>query len=322
VGKPAMPDNHLNFVYQLDGDVKEVDVFKLAPTLLSLGQLIQDSNRALNPDSSREISVNVKPFRAGSFIVDLTIFPDSQLRQLLDFLHPHSIEQLKGLLESIGLIATGMGATVVGAVKTIRFLKGKPKSVEEIKPGEFRFTAVDGRSITVDRSTHTLLNNSSVTQNIYKIYVDPLESQSSITDVKTYLKENESNAVKVDRSEIPILREFTNPSPNPGEVKETVKETVHKDVFLNPKRGAFGDDPKDWSFYRGDDVITATVKDKEFLTKYARGEVRLNHTDLLTVDLLEKQKVKGTLVQKPVYEILKVTKYDQGLRQDTLPLDS
>ena len=316
-----MPENHLNFVYQLDGDVKEVDVFKLAPTLLAIGQLIQDSNRALNPDSGREIGVNVKPFREGSFIVDLTIFPDSQLRQLLDFLHPHSIEQLQALLESIGLIAGGTTATVVGAVKAIRFLKGRPKSVEEIKPGEYRLTTVDDRSITVDRSTHTLLNNSSVTQNIYKIYVDPLEAQPSITDVKTYLKEDETNAIKVERSEIPILREFANPSTIPSDVAETSNETVHKDVFLNPKRGAFGDDPRDWSFFKGDEIITATIMDKDFLSRYANGEMRLNQSDLLTVDLLVRQKVKGTQVQKPVYEIIKVSHYQKGLTQPPLPLE-
>jgi hypothetical protein len=317
-----MPDNHLNFVYQLEGDVKEIDVFKLAPTLLALGQLIQESNRALYPDSGKEIGVNVKPFREGSFIVDLTIFADSQLRQLLEFWHPHSIEQLKALLESIGLIGTETTGVVIGVVKAIKFLKGKPKTVEEIKPGEFRLTTIDDRSITVDQSTHTLLNNSTVTQNIYKIYADPMEAQASITDVKTYLKEDKRDAVTFERSEVPILREFTNPAPTPNDLAETVKEMIHKDVFLNPKRGAFGDDPKDWSFYRGEDVITATVKDREFLAKCARGEVRLNQSDLLTVDLLERQKVKGTIVQKPVYEIIKVTQYTQGLRQENLPLDS
>ncbi len=207
-----MPENHLNFVYQLEGDVREVDVFKLAPTLLALGQLIQDSNRELYPDG-REIGVNVKPFRDGSFIVDLSVFPDSNLKQLLDFFTPQSLEQLKTLLEIIGLIAGGTGATVFGAVKAMKFLRGRPKSVEEIQPGEFRLTTVDDRSITIDRSTNTLLQNSSITNNIFKIYVDPLEAQPNIEDVKTYLKDDESTAVKFERSEVPNLKEFVNPSP-------------------------------------------------------------------------------------------------------------
>ena len=316
-----MPENHLNFVYQLEGDVREIDVFKLAPTLLALGQLIQDSNRELYPDG-REIGVNVKPFREGSFIVDLSVFPGTNLKQLLDFLTPHSLEQLKTLLEIIGLIGGGTGVVTVGVVKAMKFLRGRPKSVEEVQPGEFRLTAVDDRSITVDSSTNTLLQNSTITNNIFKIYVDPLEAQPNIEDVKTYLKDDEATAVTVERSEIPSLKEFVNPSPVSTEAKEIVKEITTPGVFLNPKRGAFGDDPKDWSFWRGDEIITATIKDKMFLNEVANGSKRLNQSDLLTVDLLERQKVKGTVVQRPTYEILRVTDYVKGATQDSLPVEN
>jgi hypothetical protein len=57
-----MAESHL--VYKLEGDIREVDIFKLAPTLLALGELIQDSNHQLFPDG-RDIAVNVKPFRKG-----------------------------------------------------------------------------------------------------------------------------------------------------------------------------------------------------------------------------------------------------------------
>jgi hypothetical protein len=309
-----MPDNHLNFVYKLEGDVKEIDIFKLAPTLLAMGELIQQSNRELNPNGP-EVGVNVKPFREGSFIVDLTLFQDSNFRQLFNFLTPHSLEQLKQLLEIIGLIGTGAGVSTVGVVKAIKFLRGKPKSVTEIQPGEFRLTTIDDRSITVDRSTHLLMQNSSIVNNIYKVYGDPMDAQPNIEDVKTYLRDDESSVVKVKRDEVLGFREFISPSASPDDAREIVKDTTQVGVLLNPKRGAFGDDPKDWSFYRGDEVITATIRDKDFLAQCANGDVRLNHNDLLTVDLLARQRVKGTQVLKTTYEILKVTGYERGLRQ-------
>jgi hypothetical protein len=313
-----MPENHLNFVYKLEGDIQEVDIFKLAPTLLALGELIQESNKTLYPDG-KEIGVNVRPFRDGSFIVDLSMFPQSNFQQLLEFFTPHSLEQLKTLLEVIGLTAGGTTGAVVGAVKAIKFLRGKPKTIEEIKPGEYRFS-VDDRSITVDRSVKALLSSQSITNNIYKIYANPLQEQPNVKDVKTYLREDEAKAITVSREELPSFKEFANPSPEPTDMLETVKETTHTGVFLNPKRGAFGDDPKDWSFYRGEEIITATIKDKEFLARYSEGEVRLNQSDLLTVDLLERQKVKGTIVQRPTYEVLRVTSYVKGARQENLPL--
>src|ERR1035438_4893053 len=139
-----MAESHL--VYKLEGDIKEIDVFKLAPTLLALGGLIQESNRELFPEG-QDVGVNVKPFREGSFIVDLTLFSPSHLQQLINFLTPHSLEQLNSLLQSIGLVSTGIGTTAIGAVQAIKFLKGKPKSVEEVGPGEFRYTSQEDNSI-------------------------------------------------------------------------------------------------------------------------------------------------------------------------------
>jgi hypothetical protein len=281
-----MPENHVNFVYKLDGDVREVDVFKLAPTLLALGELIQEGNREVNPDG-RQIGVNVKPFREGSFIVDLTIFPQSNLQQVFDLLGSHSAEQVKNLLEWIGLISGSGG--IVGVVQLIKWLKGKPKAVAEVNPGEFRYTAGDDNSITVNANVHQLFSNPRITNHIYNVYAVPMEGHSSVTDVRTYIEGRSETEVICDRSEVPVIREFMDPSARAAAKNEIVKEHIHEGVFLNPKRGSFENDPRDWSFYRGkDEIITATIKDKVFLQDYEDGKYRLHSSDLLTVDLLER----------------------------------
>ena len=310
-----MPDNHVNFVYKLDGDVQEVDVFRLAPTLLALGELIQESNQQVNP-SGRQIGVNVKPFRPGSFIIDLTVFPQTNFQQVLDLLTTHSVEQVKNLLEWIGLI-TGTGG-LVGVVQLIKWLKGKPKAVEEVKPGEFRYTAGDDKSITVSAPVHQLFSNSSITNHIYKVYAAPMEDQSFVSNVETYIEGQSDTEVKVSRDEVPLMKEFANPSVVAVYENQIVKEHVQQGVFLNPKRGSFEGDPRDWSFYRGrGEIITATIKDKLFLKDYAEGKYRLHFSDLLTVELLERQTVVGTIVKKPVYEILRVTNYIKGPEQQS-----
>jgi len=300
-----MHETHLNFVYKLEGDVREVDVFSLAPTLLALGELIQIGNQEVNPDG-RQIGINVKPFREGSFIVDLTVFPQTQFQQLLDLLSTQPAERIKNVLEWLGLV-TGTGG-IYGVVQLVKWLRGKPKAVDEVKPGEFRYTANDDRSITVNAPVHQLLSNSAITNNIYKVYVTPLENQPFVDDVKTYLSDDEGSAVQINREDAHYIKEFAGAALT--EPAETVKESVHEGVFLNPKRGSFDGDPRDWSFYRGDgEIITATIKDKEFLQACEEGNYRLNASDLLTVDLLERQTVIGTRVKKPVYEILKVKSY-------------
>jgi hypothetical protein len=308
-----MPDNQINLVYKLDGDVHEVDVFQLAPTLLALGELIQESNREVNP-GGRQIGVNVKPFREGSFIVDLTVFPQTHLQQFLDLISNHPVDQIKTVLEWVGLIA----GTPFGAVQLVKWLKGKPKSVQEVGPGEFRYTAFDDRSITVAAPVHQLISNSNITNNIYKVYAAPIEQQISITDVKTYIEDRQDSEVIITKDEVPALKEYLS---DLGEAQgtEIVKEHTHHGVYLNPKRGAFDGDPKEWSFRRGgSEVIVATIKDRDFLEKCTKGEYRLNHSDLLIVDLLEKQRIQGTTVLKPLYEILRVTSYIKGPEQAPL----
>ena len=309
-----MPENQLNLVYKLDGEIRELDVFQLAPTLLALGELIQESNREVNP-GGRQIGVNVKPFREGSFIVDLTVFPQTHLQQFLDLLNNHPVDQVKTLLEWIGLI----GGTPFGVVQLVKWLKGKPKSVEKVSSGEFRYTASDDRSITVAAPVHQLIANSTITNNIYKVYAAPLEQHNSITDVKTYIEDHQESEVVVTKDEAAILRQYVAVSDElPG--TEVVKEQVYHDVYLNPKRGAFDGDPKDWSFRRGGEIVVATIKDKGFLDKCAKGEYRLNQSDLLIVDLLERQRVQGTIVMKPAHEIIRVTSYVRGPEQTTLDI--
>lgn len=309
-----MPDNQINLVYKLDGEIQELDVFQLAPTLLALGELIQESNQQVNP-GGRQIGVNVKPFREGSFIVDLTVFPQTHLQQFLDLLGSHPIDQIKTVLEWIGLIA----GTPFGAVQLVKWLRGKPKSVEEVGPGEFRYTAGDDRSITVTAPVHQLISNSNITNNMYKVYAAPIEQQISITDVKTYIENHQESEVVVTKDEVQGFREYVAPSET-VQGTEIVKEHTHHGVYLNPKRGAFDGDPKEWSFRRGAEIVVATIKDKEFLEKCVKGEYRLNHSDLLIVDLLERQRVQGTMVMKPVYEILRVTSYIKGPEQASLDI--
>lgn len=309
-----MAEAHL--VYKLDGELNEINVFQLAPTLLALGELIRESNNSIFPEG-REIGVNVKPFRQGSFIVDFTLASPDNLHKLIEFLKPHTLEQLKTLLECIGLVVGGTTAGTVGVIRAIRKLKGRPQLVEPAAPGEVRYTSKDGTSFTVKQEVHVLLSNPNIVQNVFNIYAPMLENPG-ISDIKTFMNgEEKGTEVSVKADEVGPMREFAEAVKEASE-SETTKEVTTTGVLLNPKRGAFEDDPKDWSFRRGGEIITATIKDREFLAKYAAGVIRLNSSDLLTVELLERQKLKGTIVQKPSYEIIKVTDYKKGPTQSKL----
>ncbi len=306
-----MAEAHL--VYELKGGISEIDVFKLAPTLLSLGNLIQESNRELFPDSG-DLAVNAKPFQEGSFIIALNLVSPSHLHQLVELLKPHSLEQLEQLLECIGLIGGG----TIGAVRAIQLLKGKPKAVEPLGANEVRYTAKDGSSFTVKSAVNSLLSNNSIVQNIYSVYAPPMLDQPEIESIKTFYEEHEEQSVTITREELPALEEFKESSQTLAGPDQSVTDIIHQGVLLNPKRGAFGNDGKDWSFWRGDGIITANVKDRAFLAKIASGELRLNESDLLTVTLLEYRKLRGTTILKPTYDVTQVTEYKRGPIQPKL----
>src|SRR5688572_19570794 len=100
--KKAPPARPVHLIYELSGEVGAVDVFTLAPALLSLGQLIQESNATLNPGGDTVV-VEVRPFREGSFIVDLVLNPATAYAPQLAMAAGGGIWET---LKAIGLVAS------------------------------------------------------------------------------------------------------------------------------------------------------------------------------------------------------------------------
>lgn len=311
----------MDLIYRLEGpDIeKGIDVFELAPMLLSIGELIKESNKTLNPEG-KEIAINVKPFDKGSFIVDILLFSQTNLQQLLEFIQDTSaedIENLKEALRVLGIIAGGLVPYTL--IKLIKFLKGKtPIKIEKIGPNEFRFFSNDTNSVTVNLKVNKLYLNPKIQQNIYKVYGVPFEKEG-IDKIESYLPEDiENTKVEIEKKEFPYFKTYAN-SEILG-VSEIVENTSI--VFLNPKRGSYEGERTSWSFRKGnnrEDIIRVTnIRDEGFLSQIKEGEIRLHHGDLLKVELLEKQKIVGQIVQSITYEILKVLEYKKAPEQKSL----
>jgi hypothetical protein len=125
------------------------------------------------------------------------------------------------------------------------------------------------------------------------------------------LRDDEKTKVIVEKQESKLLKEFAQ-----GEIPSTTPEKIDErtltKIYLNPKRGAFEGDGSSWSFHRGSEVITASVKDENFLKQIETGEIRPNHHDLMTVTMIERQRVQATEVKTPTYEIVKIDNYEIG----------
>lgn len=150
-------DKKVNLIYKLEGSLvnKGIDVFELSPLLLSIGKLIQESNDIVHPNSQR-ISVNVKPFQKGSFVIELALSASNNLQQLIHFVNQDNVKQIKELLEWIGIIGSG-----AGVISIYKFLKGPPKKTEA-KADEVKITDQNDNSITVNKKAFSLFQNNSI----------------------------------------------------------------------------------------------------------------------------------------------------------------
>lgn len=307
IRKPTSePPIHL--VYALEGDLYEVDVFKLAPTLLHLGQLIQDSNTILNP-AGEKVAVNVRPFREGSFLVDLILFPATpEGQQVIGAIASSAGPSILEVIRSVGIVAN----TGKSVIDVIRQLGRRPESSETLKNGDVKLTAGE-KSVVTNYQVSQLIKADSVVQNVFNIY-HPLDSPG-VKAVKSYLAgQEQETTVELTADELTPLRTAAEKPPPLDQTRTTTNRSTQ---FLKPKRGAFIPDGRSWSFYKGKSIIQATVRDEVFLAKHAAGLIPLKQGDTLKVEMIETQEFDGLDIHSRI-EILRVLEHIPAPRQGDL----
>ena len=302
-------NNKVNLIIKLEGPAIEegLNLFDLAPSLLAIGTIITEANKTINPEG-REIAINIKPFEKGSFIIDLYLFAQTNFDQILSFISSDYAEQIKTLLEWIGLtIAIGGGGK--GLIQLIKFLKSKPQNVEKLSSGDIRYTNKDGQSFTTNEKVNKLYNNCVIQNNTYQGFGKLLQ-QKGINEINTYIKGDIKSLETIKKEDVEALKNYSEISGEENIINES--ESV---IFLKFKRGSFDGDGNNWSFRIGNkNIIVAVVKDDIFLKKVKSGEIRPNHKDTFEVILKTKQKIKNEELITS-YEIMKVLKYTEAPKQ-------
>ena len=300
--------NPVNFVYKLDGDIEGVDVKDLSPILLSLGELIQEANKTINPDG-REISVKVKPFQKGYFIVDIIAFAKSNGQQLVDFISREDIKIVKEVLDWIGLIRSGTCIATFSLIGLIKWLKGKPKSIHKTKQGEYSFINKDDESKNVSPVIYALFSNVQIQNNLAKAFGTPSQIEG-VTGISTMLNNshNKSATMNIAYEETKYFKEYEQPYETDDEIVNESEITV----VLNPRRGSYQGDKGPYTFViagSNDTYSRVGIADDNFKQKLESGEIRLHIKDLIKARISIKQKQKNGEMQVPTYEIVEVLEY-------------
>jgi hypothetical protein len=142
-------------------DNKEMDISNLAPSWLSLSELIKEVNKNVNGDRAAVKVVVTADLEKNCFELSVHV-SQSFYHSMTVLMSGHRVVQAKEILECIGII----GGASYTLYKLIKFLKGKKvESVTKIKAEDLTF------QINIKASDKNgKLSEINVTEQIYELY--------------------------------------------------------------------------------------------------------------------------------------------------------
>lgn len=293
-----------------------IDIFKAGPLFVSVGELIKEANLLLGKNPT-DIGINIKPATPGSFIQEFIIYAPSWYSQVTHLVHNTDVQDLKTILEWVGLIGGG----AVSLVKFIKWCGGKWDKVENAGPNEYKYFVGD-QSTVVTGEVHTLIQNSTIQNNIKNVYYTyPLEIAGKDAHLSTYdVDDPERTRVELMPEDLEKFGVYAN-----QELLEVDANETESTFFVKPKHGSYRGDRGPYSFFiNGKDILSPVyIEDQQFLSRLSTGEVRLHEHDLLKVRLKTVQKLDINNEIRATHYMTEVLEYKTGARleQSSINLD-
>ncbi|WEX07382.1 hypothetical protein [Chelativorans sp. AA-79] len=279
------------FVVAFEGpgvEVGTIDVRDLAPALLSLSKAVDAANRAINGDKV-PAQIQVRATAVGCFEVDLNLVL-------------HGWEAIKGLLLSedgqaaaqlLGWLGF-IGTSGAGLIQLYRWLDGRIPD-KAIQAGSSVTLKAGEESFTVPMEVLRLYREVSVNRAIGEL-LDTLEGERV-----ERIEFRRGSGLPADEILTRADRvAFRFPEPE----DETVVDDTRR-MALSIRSLAFQEGNK-WRLFDGQNVITATIDDKDFLARVDRNEVRFAKSDVLIcmVQTVQKQGADGLKTEHTVKKVL------------------
>jgi hypothetical protein len=298
----------VHFSVKYDGPAlasHQMDVRELAPALIALSALLEESNRVLYPDSA-EVRVHVNgSFKGGSFGVDLVALQSIKDQIVSIFSGPGATAaaNLFAILSGIGILGAG------GLIGVIKWLRGrKPTSIRlEGDKTVFELRLEEEVEIfEVDLATGRLYQSRVVRQALAKV-VKPLEAEG--IDVFACGRDDQTETV-VSKDEVDFFAMAASGA-------DVVSDVLMESVLLQIESAVFKDGNK-WRFSDGANSFFAEIADEAFRARIDSGDERFGKGDVLVVDLRRVQSITDTGL-KSEYVIERVRQHKAPLQMG-LPL--
>lgn len=265
-----------------------MDVRDLAPALLSVGQLFDAANEALNGDAAK-VNIEVQATETACFDVALQCV-QSLYDQVVGLLNGEDVSAAANL---VTLVTAGGGAYgLIGLVKKLQ--GGNPDTVTDLDDGTVKLTK-NNISFIVPFKSWTLYQNMPVREAISS-FAD-IVNRPEIESAEWCRDDGKTEPVLISKSE---ARYFAAPEP----LEEVIVDDTHTAAYSIVSL-AFKEDNK-WRLHDGNNTISATIEHEEFIKKVNENEIAFAKGDVLIckVNVRQTRDKKGLHTEHKVLEVL------------------
>lgn len=301
-----------NFNISYDGPAlvsHEMDIKELAPALLSLGELFEEANKALNGDRVK-VSVNIKATSPGSLDISFALVQDI-LEATKTLFSSDEVSAIVNAKELLGLLFVGCSGSGIGLFKLINWLKNRNiKNVTKIEDGRFKLTTEDGEIQYTNEKEIKLFGLINIRKKIESV-VKPLK-RDGIDKIKI------SNTCDGQVLESQVDKESVDYFDAP-KIDEEIIDEKEIEMSLQIVNLSFQKDGK-WKFSDGNSSFFAEVIDESFNKQIEENEKVFAKDDLLKVVAIRRQSLVMGVI-KTDYIIKTVLEHRSAAIQIKLPFD-
>lgn len=276
-----------------------MNVKQLAPALLAVGQLIEDTNRIIGNPEAEIVTVVHANFAKGSFHINFDLICNivDTGKLFIDMVNFQDLST--NILDGLGLIAESFGLFQLikylrdSLIKDVTILdNGKMKLQLQGRNGDFDYIEVTEKTMKLYKNIRIREQLAEVIKPIKSSGVDALEiiEGEQVLDSISKLEADYFNA--------PTDKDYI--SPDEGLIVSNRKAYVNiEDVPLNQPT-------LKWKLSEGDNKFWAQLKDDEFLYKIDTHQVSFTKGDILEIEIEVENKIGVNGKVQSDYSITKI----------------